>query len=128
MPSEPHPTGQPNRAAHARAGVRSDGGERADRAQQFIPFAALRGYYDLVRAQERRVEPRHELTEEEALELSRVMARVSKGSMVEAVHYDGDAYETTTGLVSAVDTAFRTLTVVKRRIAFDDLRSLRIVG
>ena len=26
---------------------------RADRAQQFMPFAALKGYYDLIRERER---------------------------------------------------------------------------
>ena len=45
---------------------------RANRAAQFMPFAALRGYYDLLRTKERVPEPRHELTEEEARELSAV--------------------------------------------------------
>ena len=44
---------------------------RADRAQQFMPFAALKGYYDLIRERERVVEPKRELTDEQALELSR---------------------------------------------------------
>ena len=29
---------------------------RADRAQQFMPFAALKGYYDLIRERERVVD------------------------------------------------------------------------
>ena len=49
---------------------------RADRAAQFMPFAALRGYYDLLRTKERVPEPRHELTEEEARELSAVAREV----------------------------------------------------
>ena len=31
----------------------SDRAPRAGRAQQFMPFAALRGYYDLIRERER---------------------------------------------------------------------------
>ena len=38
----------------------------AMRARQFAPFAALRGYYDLVRERERVVEPRREMSEESA--------------------------------------------------------------
>ena len=101
---------------------------RAERATQFMPFAALRGYYDLVRAQERRVEPRHELTEEEARELSTRVVCLRKGDMVRVVYYNVDAYEELTGVLTGVDTTFRTLTVVRRKIAFDDIRSIERVG
>lgn len=96
----------------------------ADRARQFLPFAALRGYYDLVRKQERTVEPRHELTDDEAARLSSRVASLSKGDMVRVEYYDVDAYVTVTGVLSGIDTAFRTLTVVKTKIAFDDIRSV----
>ncbi|MCH3943546.1 MAG: YolD-like family protein [Atopobiaceae bacterium] len=104
---------------------RADGGPRADRAQQFMPFAALRGYYDLVRERERVVEPRHELTDEQAAALSRRMLRVRKGQMVAVTHYAGDAYVTTRGLCTAVDLTFRSITVVKERILFDDIVDVR---
>ena len=39
----------------------------ADRARQFMPFMALKGYFELCREQERCPAPRRELTEEEAL-------------------------------------------------------------
>ena len=45
----------------------------ADRARQFMPFAALKGYYELVRQQG------HQLTDEEALELSARLAALRKG-------------------------------------------------
>ena len=51
---------------------------RADRAQQFMPFAALKGYYDLIRERERTVEPRRELTDEQALELSQRLAGLER--------------------------------------------------
>ena len=38
----------------------------ADRAMQFAPFAALKGYYEDVRIQERITEPRKELSGDEA--------------------------------------------------------------
>lgn len=93
----------------------------SDRARQFIPFAALRGYYDLIAERERVKEPRRVLSEEEAAILSDKLAQVRKGSMLCIVYYNADAYETLEGLVSAVDFTFRTLTIVKVKISFDDI-------
>ncbi|MBC2889791.1 hypothetical protein [Gordonibacter massiliensis (ex Traore et al. 2017)] len=99
---------------------------RADRAQQFMPFAALKGYYDLIRERERTVEPRRELTDEQALELSRKLSHVERRKMASVVHYDGEAYVTTRGLVTDIDLAGRTITVVRTRIAFDDIADIEV--
>ena len=73
------PGGQ--RAGAAARRGRADGGRRADRAQQFMPFAALRGYYDLIRERERVVEPKRALSEEDELALSRAFARLERRRM-----------------------------------------------
>ena len=86
-----------------------------------MPFAALKGYYDLIRDRERAAEPRRELTEEDALRLSRKLAQLERRQMASIVHYDGEGYATTRGLVSDIDEAGRTLTVVRTRISFDDI-------
>ena len=100
-------------------------GRHADRAAQFMPFAALTGYYDLVREQERVVEPRHEPSEEEAGRISDELTAVRKGQLVRVTHYDRDAYVTTEGVVTNMDPVARELTVVRRRISFDDVWSVR---
>lgn len=106
----------------------ANGHARADRAAQFMPFAALRGYYELIRRQERVPEPRHELTDEEALALSRTVARIRRGQVVRAVYYDGDAYATLTGCVARIDLVERELTLVQTRIPLDDIKELEIVS
>ena len=93
-----------------------------------MPFAALKGYYDLVRSRERKVEPRHELTEEEAALLSEQVSRLRKGDMVRIIRYDVDAYAPVTGVLTQVETTLRELTVVRLRIPFDDIRSLEVLG
>lgn len=93
----------------------------ADRAAQFMPFAALTGYYDLVRERERVSEPRREPSEEEAARISEELAAVRKGRLVRVNHYERDAYVTTEGIVTRVDPVARELTVVRRRIGFDDV-------
>ena len=105
----------------------ASGHARADRAAQFMPFAALRGYYELLRAQTRVPETRHELTEEEAVALSQTMRRVRRRQIVRVTYYDADAYVTRTGCVTRVDLAARELVVIKTKIALDDIRELEIV-
>ncbi len=93
----------------------------ADRAAQFMPFAALTGYYDLVRAQERVSESRREPSEEDEARISSELARVRPRELVRVTHYDRDAYVMTEGVVTHVDLAARELTVVRTRIRFDDV-------
>ncbi len=92
-----------------------------DRAAQFMPFAALTGYYDLVREQERVAEPRREPSEEEAERISHELTCVQKGALVRVTHYERDAYVTTEGIVTRVDPVARELWVVRTRISFDDV-------
>lgn len=96
-------------------------GRHADRAAQFMPFAALTGYYDLVRAQERAVEPRRDPSEEDATRISLELARVRPRELVRVTHYADGAYVTQEGLVTYVDLVARELTVVRTRISFDDV-------
>lgn len=106
------------------AGLTANGRPRASRAAQFMPFAALTGYYELARRQERITEERHELTEEEALALSRAITQIKKGDLVRVTYYDWDAYRTVSGVVARIDTTFRRLQVVQTVIPFDDIRKI----
>lgn len=98
-----------------------------DRARQFMPFAALKGYYDLVSQCERVPEPRREVTDEAAVSLSAQVMTLCKGDMVKVTYYDSEAYVVIEGMVAQIDQAYRTLTVVKRQIAFDDVWSIEIL-
>ena len=125
--------GRPSAAAHG-----SDDGlvrphvarAHPDRARQFMPFAALKGYYDLVRTCERVIEPRHEPTEEDIARISARLADVRKGSIVRAVHYaesEGASIETS-GVVARIDPTFQTIVVGATAIAFSDLGDIEIVS
>ena len=86
-----------------------------------MPFASLRGYYDKIREQERLKEPRRELSEDEAEELSAVLNQVKRGTMLRVVYYNKDFYDTVEGMVSEFDPVVRRLRIVRREIAFDDI-------
>ena len=99
----------------------ANGKPRASRAAQFTPF----GYYELARQQERITEPRHELTEEEALALSRTIMQVKKGDLLRVTYYDWDTYRTVSGIVARIDFAFRRIQIVKTVIGFDDILTIK---
>lgn len=101
------------------------GRERADRAAQFMPFAALTGYYQLVKEQERVHEEKHELTEEEAEGLSRTICQIQRGDTVRVTYYDTERYRSRTGGVESLEPSLRRLRVAGRAIAFDDILSIQ---
>lgn len=100
--------------------------KKADRARQFMPFAALTGYYEVIKQREKIIEPRKELSEDEAEILSDKLNKVQKGMLITLTYYKEDCYEILTGLVSNIDSIYRTITIVKTKIAIDDVCDIRI--
>lgn len=65
--------------------------DRADRAKQFMPFDALKGFQEALREKERVRVPKRILSEEEREELNRELSRIGKMDMVEAEYFqDGE--------------------------------------
>lgn len=98
-----------------------------DRARQFMPFAALRGYYELVRDKERVVEPWVPLADDEARALDEVIAGLVRGDVVRCVFYERDGYRTLVGAVGQVDLIYRDLWIVRERIPFSRIRSVDVL-
>lgn len=94
---------------------------KTNRARQFLPFAALKGYEEMLREMEREVEPKRELTEEDARRLNKEMLSIQKGMRVHILHYKGCAYVETEGTVSFIDPVFRRIFLGEEEIAFDDI-------
>ena len=101
---------------------------RAERARQFMPFAALRGFEMMIQEQTREITPRRELSEYDAARLSKKMARVEKGSLVRVTYYDGEGYVRTEGMVSEIDLVGRRLRVIKTEIALDDVADIALLS
>lgn len=100
--------------------------KKADRARQFMPFAALTGYYEVIKQREKIIEPRKELSEDEAEILSDKLNKIQKGMLITITYYKEDCYDTITGLVSNIDPIYRSITIVKTKIAIDDVCDIRI--
>ncbi len=89
-----------------------------------MPFAALKGYMELIAEKEHIKVSKRELSEDEAQELSDKISRIKKGMMITAIHYSDGEYISTEGMVSDVDFTFRTVTIVKTKINFEDIANL----
>ncbi len=95
--------------------------DRAERAKQFMPFAALKGYEEALREKEKIVVPKIELSEEAKEELDRMMQRVSKNDIITVVYFCEDEYLQITGMVSRLDRDAGILKVVNTKIKFEDI-------
>ncbi|SFD09063.1 YolD-like family protein [Butyrivibrio sp. YAB3001] len=98
---------------------------RADRASQFMPFAALKGFEDTLREKERIEVPQIILTEETLEYLDHQLSILKVGDMVTIVYYDSGCYIKKTGLISRIKTDARYLTVVTTDISFDSIKEIR---
>lgn len=94
---------------------------REERAKQFLPFAALKGYDEALRKKERIVVPKPELAEDYKEELDFKLRQIKKNDIVTVIYFCRDEYRKITGMVSRIDTIARVITVVNTKIDFDDL-------
>lgn len=98
--------------------------DRALRAKQFMPFAALKGYESALRQKERVVHPPVQLGEDAQAELDRLLRQLQPGDPVTAVYYQQGDYLERAGLVSRIDPVGKRLWVAGTPIPFSALRSL----
>ena len=94
---------------------------KADRAKQFLPFDALKGYKEAILEKQIVKEDRKILSEDDEILLSNKLSMIHRGMMVKITYYDTYYYNTISGLVSKIDDITRTITIVKKTINIDDI-------
>ena len=102
--------------------------DRALRAKQFMPFAALKGYESALRQKERVVHPPVQLGEDAQAELDRLLRQIRPGDRVQVVYYQAGDYLERTGLVTRLDINGKLLWVAGTPIPFDALGCLVRLG
>ena len=94
---------------------------REERAKQFLPFAALKGYPEALRRREKIIVPKVEFSEEYQEKLDRKLRQIRNGDVVTAVYFREGEYLKVTGTVAGIDRTARVLRIVNTKILFDDL-------
>lgn len=98
--------------------------DRAQRAKQFMPFAALKGYEEALRTKEKTKVEKKELTEEQEDELNRQLLLLQKRDMVTVTYFEKEEYLKVTGLVARIDRSAQILQVVNTKIEFKNIAEI----
>lgn len=99
---------------------------REERAKQFMPFAALKGYEEALREKEKVMVSKAELSEERAAELNQQLHEIKKKDILTVVYFSKEVYLQLHGMVSWLDMDARILKVVNTKISFDDIYDIQI--
>ncbi len=97
---------------------------RADRASQFAPFAALKGYEEALRAKEHIIVPKSELSPEMLEYLDYKFTQLKVGMVITVIYYENDTYVKKTGMLSKINREARYITVVTKDISLDDIKDI----
>ena len=92
-----------------------------DRAKQFMPFAALKGYDDALRAKEKIVVDKKTLSPEKLDEIDNKMHQIKIGMVISVIYYFENQYIKKTGMVAKIDANSRFIQIVNTKIYFDDI-------
>lgn len=98
---------------------------REERAKQFMPFAALKGYPEALARREKKPLPRRELSEESLEELNRRLRQLTPGDWVEVLYYIQGEYRTFSGAFSGVDNAMGKIRIGEMAIPLQNIYDLR---
>lgn len=93
--------------------------DRAARAKQFMPFAALKGLPEALAKKEKIVVPRPHLSEEWLEELDYKMHQIRCGMIVSVTYYENEECIQKTGMVAKISADTRILQIVDCKISFD---------
>ncbi len=95
-----------------------------DRAKQFMPFAAVKGYEEALRAKEKIIVEKIELSEEKKAELDFKLHQINKNDIITVVYFCKGEYIKVEGMVARLDIDARVLRVVNTKIPLEDVYDL----
>lgn len=100
---------------------------RQERAKQFMPFAALKGYELALREKEKVIVPKVELSEDYKEQLDYQMRQIRKNDMVTVIYFCKGEYIKVTGLVARKDESAHILKIVNTSIPFSDIYAIEFL-
>lgn len=99
---------------------------QADRAKQFMPFAALKGLPEALAKKEKIFVPKRELSEEYREELDQKFRQIQHKDIVTVVYYHDNSSVQITGIVSKINTSAGYIQIVNTKIAFDTITEIML--
>ena len=99
---------------------------RLQRAKQFMPFAALKGFETLLAAVARPKENRVELSEDQLEELNRTIQSLTDGNFVRVLYYNGHSYTELVGAIEMINKTAHTMSIEGIVITFKDIKEINL--
>ena len=96
----------------------------ADRAKQFMPFDALKGFREALLEKERIMIPKKECSEEHNKELDMELSQMQKEDTIVLEYFEHGEYIRMEGMISRIDKYNRKLEIANKQISFDDILNL----
>ena len=97
---------------------------KADRARQFLPFDALKGYKEAIMSKRKVVLTKKELSEDEAENLSYKFNQIQIGMMIKVIYFENSEYLSLEGMVSKLDFDNKYIQIVKTKVNINDIAGL----
>lgn len=94
------------------------------RAKQFMPFDALKGFYELIDSEKIVINPKKELSDDMESALNDKLKKLLKGDKVIVKHYYNMDYIETFGFVKKIDYIYKKLYIMNSAIKFEDILSI----
>lgn len=99
---------------------------RENRAKQFQPFAALKGYLEALRKKEKMIVSKIELSSDSNEELNRKLQQISRNDILSLTYFCENEYLTVSGMVTEIDSTFQYIIIADTKIPFDDIYDITI--
>lgn len=98
--------------------------DRAQRAKQFAPFAALKGFEEALREKERIIVPKVELYEEKKAEIDSILRNKKKQDSITVIYYNNENYVKVSGMITEINPLEQRIRIVDTVIPFADIRDV----
>ena len=100
----------------------------SDRAKQFMPFDSLKGFKEEISKRQKVVVKKRNLSEDDLINLNRLINIIQIGMIVTIEYYDGVDYIKLSGVVSKINLELRYIYIVKTKIIIDNIIDIKIDG
>ena len=99
--------------------------ENNKRAEQFIPFDALKGFKEEIRRREKILVDKIILSEEDERKLNYYLLQIKVGLEVEIVYFKANEYIKINGIITYIDDIDKYIKIVKTKINVADILSIK---
>lgn len=101
--------------------------KNVDRAKQFLPFEALKGFKEAIRMLENKGDTKKELSEDKANDINKVLQKLEKNNLVKVKYYYLTEYIEVISNFLKIDEINKILYLKDTKINIEDIISINII-